>query len=437
MAHPLLPSHVSAAPGRTSAKASRDSEHVLARLRTSISDSNLSLDVMLDYIVQTAQRVACADGAAIAIRRDNWVVCQARSGEMAPDLGTKFDADSGISGQCLRTGGTLRCGDTNNDPRVDAEVCRRLGLKSVAVIPVGRKPALRGVLEAFSALPNAFDDTQVELLEKLAELVIAALRRSAESGVEMASKKRANARRCSLILAAVAVLVLLSWLVFRGKSNNHPLFAAAPQPAGAASASAVADRSSAGTLKPNLSPLESPRSAEPNLLSPVVKASKTEKDSLSDDVTVRKFAPARASNPNTMANAPAQNPDHAAETAPALSAVSTSFETAPGGLLFAASNKLPQAAMKVSQGLSGGTIEQRVNPTYPREALALRVEGLVLLQAVVAEDGTLHDVKVMKGDPLLADAAIQAVAQWRYRPYRLNGQPIRMPTEITLIFKLP
>ena len=92
--------------------------------------------------------------------------------------------------------------------------------------------------------------------------------------------------------------------------------------------------------------------------------------------------------------------------------------------------------VKVSQGLSGGAIVRQVNPIYPNDDLAPK-EGRVLLQAVVAEDGTVHDLKVMKGNPLLGRAAIQAAAQWRYRPYRLNGQLIRRPTEITLIFKLP
>jgi TonB family protein len=445
MEYPSVPSQVSVAPAQsTSSIASRDSEHVLAQLRTSISDSNLSLDYLLDSIVQAARLVACADGAAIAMRRDKVVVCQARSGDMAPELGTELDADAHISGECLRTGGTLRCEDTHNDPRVDAEACRSVGLRSVAVVPVGRKPAVSGVLEAFSALPNAFDDTQVKLLEEMAELVIAAQHRSAESGVEVASLKLVNTRKRSLILGAVAVLVLFSWLVFRGKSNGHPSSVAAHQPVGLPSAAAVADRSSAGVLEPNPSPAEDPPSATTNLPSPTAKGSKTEKDSVTGDVSVRKFVPAPASNRNTSANVPdglrrpsAQNLDQATETPPPLAAVSTSFQAAPGGLLVAAPNNLPKAPRKAPLGLSGGTIEQQVNPIYPSEALAQRVGGRVLLQAVVAEDGTVHDLKVMKGNALLARAAIQAVAQWRYRPYLLDGQPIRMTTEITLIFKLP
>jgi TonB family protein len=458
MAQPSPSSHASAAPDRSSFRTDRkrelprlsptpDSEHVLAELRTTISDGHFSSDAMLQHIVEAAQMVTCANGAAIAMRRDNLAICQARAGDMAPDLGTKLDTDSGISGQCLRTGGALRCDDTHNDARVDAEVCRRLGLRSLAVVPVGRKPAVSGVLEAFSGLPNAFHDTQVELLAELAELVIAAQRDSTESAAQRVSEKLANATRQSwskrrLILAAAAVLALLGWLVFRGKPDGSHLSTAPLQPVTGPAASPAADASPSMVLKPNRSPAVHARNTKPSLPSGVVIASKTEKAGPTEDGIVRKFAPESASNPNTAAIAPAslttpqpQNPDSAAETAPALAAVSASSETALGGLL-SDSNTLPQAVMRISHGVSGGTIERQVNPIYPRQALAQRLEGRVLLQAIVTEDGTVRDLKVVDGDPLLARAAMEAVAQWRYRPYRLNGEPIRRPTEITLIFKL-
>jgi protein TonB len=158
---------------------------------------------------------------------------------------------------------------------------------------------------------------------------------------------------------------------------------------------------------------------------------------------VRKLGAEPASTPNTPAKAPDSltkapppNPPDAVETAPALAALSAGSETTLGALL-SASNNLPQPAFKVSQGLSGGTIERRVNPIYPRKALERRLEGRVLLQAVVTEDGRVRVLKVVNGDPLLARAAMEAVAQWRYRPYRLNGKPIQKPTDITLVFKLP
>ena len=67
----------------------------------------------------------------------------------------------------------------------------------------------------------------------------------------------------------------------------------------------------------------------------------------------------------------------------------------------------------------------------------MRLEGAVVLQAVIAEDGKVKDLKVISGHPTLAQAAMDAVRQWRYRPYQLNGKPVAMQTQITINFKLP
>ncbi len=91
----------------------------------------------------------------------------------------------------------------------------------------------------------------------------------------------------------------------------------------------------------------------------------------------------------------------------------------------------------VSQGISEGVLERRVNPTYPSQALSTRLQGSVVLRAMIAEDGSVHDLKVVSGQPVLARAAADAVRQWRYRPYRLDGTPVRMQTQITVDFKLP
>jgi protein TonB len=93
--------------------------------------------------------------------------------------------------------------------------------------------------------------------------------------------------------------------------------------------------------------------------------------------------------------------------------------------------------VKSSTGVSGGTIQRVVKPTYPAEALRLKRSGKVVLQAVITKEGSVRDLKVMSGDSLLARAAMDAVTQWRYQPYVLNGQPIQRTTEITVVFRLP
>jgi TonB family protein len=100
-------------------------------------------------------------------------------------------------------------------------------------------------------------------------------------------------------------------------------------------------------------------------------------------------------------------------------------------------SSLPRPLVPVFQGISGGTLDRNVNPIYPPEALALRLEGSVVLSVVIDETGNVRILKTLTGDPTLARAAIDAVRQWHYHPYLLNGQPVKRQAKITLTFKLP
>ncbi len=91
----------------------------------------------------------------------------------------------------------------------------------------------------------------------------------------------------------------------------------------------------------------------------------------------------------------------------------------------------------VSQGVSNGLLIKRIPPTYPTLALQLRVEGTVELEATVDKDGSISNIKVIKGDAMLARAAVDAVKRWKYKPYYLDGQPVQLQTQITINFKLP
>ena len=91
----------------------------------------------------------------------------------------------------------------------------------------------------------------------------------------------------------------------------------------------------------------------------------------------------------------------------------------------------------VSQGVSRGLVLKKVQPKYPATALQMRIEGSVELQATIAKNGDISGLKVLKGDPQLARAASEAVKQWKYKPYLLNGEPVEIQTQITVDFKLP
>jgi TonB family protein len=93
--------------------------------------------------------------------------------------------------------------------------------------------------------------------------------------------------------------------------------------------------------------------------------------------------------------------------------------------------------MNVSQGVSQGLVLKRTQPVYPPNALHLRIEGPVQLLATISKSGDISAVKVLSGDSSLARAAVEAVKQWKYKPYLLNGEPVEIQTQVTVNFKLP
>jgi putative methionine-R-sulfoxide reductase with GAF domain len=124
----------------------------------------------LQMIVELVKLLTRADGAALALRDRDQMVCRATVG-CAPDLGVTVRSDSGLSGECMRTGLTVRSDDTSNDPRVDAEACRILDVGSIAVTPVFRDDSTHGILEILGRKPNAFTHIDIALLPQMAALV--------------------------------------------------------------------------------------------------------------------------------------------------------------------------------------------------------------------------------------------------------------------------
>ena len=92
--------------------------------------------------------------------------------------------------------------------------------------------------------------------------------------------------------------------------------------------------------------------------------------------------------------------------------------------------------VRISQGVTRGLLVHRVEPTYPPLARAARVQGDVILSAVIDINGEIKNLQLVSGHPMLVPAAVDAVKQWRYKPYLLNGQPVEVETTITVIFAL-
>jgi protein TonB len=96
---------------------------------------------------------------------------------------------------------------------------------------------------------------------------------------------------------------------------------------------------------------------------------------------------------------------------------------------------IPQR-VRVSQGVSTGLLIKKVTPNYPQLAKQARIQGTVVLQAEISKEGTIQNLQLISGHPMLAPAAIEAVKQWRYKPYLLNGEPVAVETQVVVNFSL-
>ena len=111
-----------------------------------------------------------------------------------------------------------------------------------------------------------------------------------------------------------------------------------------------------------------------------------------------------------------------------------------GGIISSTPVAVPKVAtpqrVRVSQGVSQGLLIHQVKPTYPPLARQARIQGSVVLQAVIAKDGSIQGLHVVSGHPMLTGAAVEAVKLWRYKPYFLNGEPVEVETVVTVNFTL-
>jgi len=151
----------------------------------------------------------------------------------------------------------------------------------------------------------------------------------------------------------------------------------------------------------------------------------------SDAIVVKAEAP----KPVTQKPAPQ---DVAEPAAPALNVASDSSDKAISGLVDKPAT-IPSAGqtLKVSQGVSQGLLVKKVPPVYPQQAVQMRIQGAVQMVATISKEGNISDVKLITGDAILARAAMDAVKQWKYKPYYLNGEPVEIQTQVTVNFSLP
>jgi TonB family protein len=430
----------------------------------------LALDIVLNEIVEHACLYTGATGAAIALARGEEMVCRATSGGNAPELGSLLDMNSGLSGACVRSRQIQRCDDALADPSADAEVSRQLGVRSVVVLPLLQDDELIGIFEIFSLLPAAFSDGDLGTLEVLAERAL----------------KNAQARQSSLV----------SGLAPNGSIGGRgPEYArevsdgqAAPESAGdnKAEYESLTREFAQGTFAPAGSTAR-PFDWLTLLMSGVVvgvallmgtvfavrigwlKVGRQHRESRAATTASALSAPATSAamrgdatggSPGTMTPANAQN-----KSTPGQSGTGENARVPEGSLrvyengkeIFrmppseasatevrsgekdanAGSGLQPASVVELSPDAAEGNLLRRVEPEYPEQALTQRVQGPVLLDVRISQEGAVQEIKVVSGEPLLAEAAIAAVRQWRFKPQMVNGHAVEMETRITLKFTLP
>jgi GAF domain-containing protein len=148
-----------------------------------LSTGQIDLEPAIGVITERAQALTGATGAAIALRKGQEVICRARAGRTAPDLGMRLQTESGVSARCLRTGEVVLCNNSEDDPHADRLSCERLGVRSILAAPLRQFHKTLGIFEVLSAVPNAFNSQDVATMQLLSSMMVAAIARVSQIGL--------------------------------------------------------------------------------------------------------------------------------------------------------------------------------------------------------------------------------------------------------------
>jgi TonB family protein len=461
----------------------------LAELATALSahgggalSADLALDLVLNEIVEHARLATGATAAAIALARGDEIVCRATTGANAPDLGVRLDVHSGLSGECVQSKKWQRCDDTETDSRVDAEVCRGLGVRSILVFPVVKEDELLGVCEIFSPRPNAFSDREIQTLEALSRSIV----NNVDRAVDVLSPPAPVF--ASSLMAAIASPPAEVESVERLHADAVQVDPVPVEPAQVDRPQATSEPPEVSLPALDFSPAIAtssriqPRDHWMTVLTLAVIAlalflgwmmgyvrrpggpART-KAKVSATVPAAQAKPqeSTAFSPSAAVPAPDPPPQTAPVPAPATSLQSESTHGTsppsspaappPGGLVVYENGKVifqtpPQTShqspkdvgsrpVMVPSKVADEYLVQRVEPEYPEPAREQHIQGPVVLEALVGKDGAVEKLRTVSGDSQLASAANDAVRQWRFKPFFRNGSPEEFQTQITVTFRLP
>jgi TonB family protein len=425
--------------------------------------ADLALEVVLNEIAEQACVETGGSGAAIVLERGGEWICRASAGANAPELGSRLDSETGLSGACVKTRAMQRCDDAQSDPRADVEACRNLGVRSVMILPMLLNDRLVGVFEVFSALPSAFGVHE--------EIALGTLAQRALQNLEWASAaaQQAPAQAKRSVYPTMAELIVED---LRVAEMSRP----SAEISGVPIAQDISEIESSKADTADRVPIESAEAMEDSLaqgrairvltwvlgvmvlsaavLLAVVMAHKWSGRTMArrhGGNAVRAVAAQTAASGYERSTGPVSTSAAGAKSVGPVGGVTrpnASTEVTPvsappvGGLAVYEKGKVifrlpPQREADVGSGAAlpasgDDSVLQRVEPVYPEEARAQGIEGAVVADVFIDRDGKVVDVKTVSGVPVLAQAVSDAVKQWVFKP---RGEA--METRVTLNFRLP
>ncbi|QGZ62278.1 sensor domain-containing diguanylate cyclase [Paraburkholderia acidisoli] len=152
----------------------------IIKAQSEIAKLGLDLGGVMAYVAERAEQLTGATGAVVELAEGADMVYRAASGNVASLLGLRLARATSLSGLCVNTGEILRCDDSEMDPRVDREACRRAGLRSMLVTPLKHLETTVGVLKVMKPDVNGFSDEDIRLLSLMSELIAAAMFHAAQ-----------------------------------------------------------------------------------------------------------------------------------------------------------------------------------------------------------------------------------------------------------------
>jgi protein TonB len=419
---------------------------------------------VLNEIVQVALLSTRASAAAIALVEAGEMVCRATVGEHAPDYGARLNTAEGLSGACVQSRQVEVCDDAELDPRVDLAASRALGARSILVVPILARDRLVGIMELFSPRTQAFSDDDVRVAEALTQRVRDVLPEA----------EAADASPTAIPAGATnGDAVSLSTELLQGMTDAiTPAEPAQESPPETPETPFMLTSQDAAEVKPHqdfattvltivvvalavtlgiLLELHRERNRA-QVSSPPTAAVATTAAEPTAPKAVPPANPASETNvrtdPTPSSSTPS-TPSHAQHEADSRKRATLE---APGGLTVYQNDKvvfsMPPSAAKGPAAASEATVAvlapdaaekllaERVEPDYPPQALAARIQGSVALNMTIDTAGQVVRARVFDGPPELAQAAADAVRRWRFHPYTVNGQPQPFRTTTVIDFKL-